>query len=121
MCAITGKPPAQVCTLADLTQGNEFHMPDGERWMVVSETGVGDDMIVVNIGNGPTNPYGDRSDRLKGLVTPMHGAIKLGFDHQRRLYASTALNDWYDPTPPAPPAPIAFTTDLKADGIDDAI
>lgn len=99
MCVATGRPPALECTLAEVPAGTEFHTPDGERWMVLSlpRTAEGDP-LVANLGNAPEggyNPYGRQGSELRGRVTPMRGDVKLGRDHRGRLYASTALNDWY--------------------------
>jgi len=104
MCAATGKPPAFVCTVGELKVGQEFHTPDGETWMVISTYGIPSlttDVMVVNLGNarGGYNRYGRNGDELKGQISLYHGDVKLGHDHKGRLYASTYLNNWYDPTP----------------------
>ncbi len=95
MCARTGTVPALECTVGDLQPGQWFHDPNGETWMVTSLLGDFQDAVVVNTGNGPTNPFGMQGDELKGRVTPYRADTKLGRDRDGRLYASTALNDWY--------------------------
>lgn len=123
MCAVTGKPPAQVCTLGDLARGAWFHDPNGETWQVIDlplATGLyPDSVMVVNIGNGAGNRFGNAmtNDELRGIVTPMYRDLKLGYDHAGRLYSSTFLNGWYcdpDPVPDAvaQDAPLATPKEL---------
>lgn len=109
MCERTGTVPALECTIADLKRGDEYHDPNGERWMVLCPAyglTMGQDILVVNLGNGPGNRFGNalKNDEFKGISTVVRGDVKLGRDARGRLYASTALNDWYLPEDPAPPA-----------------
>ncbi len=136
MCARTNTPPALVCTLGDLKPGQQFHDPNGETWMVLAPMTPQDyrvqfeesgtqvrDTMVVNIGNGPTNPFGMKADELKGLVTPMYASTRLGHDHAGRLYSSTKLNDWYytpDPVPADAADPMA-TVAAQGAADDDAV
>ena len=104
MCTKTSTPPTIACFLADLKPGQQFHDPNGETWMVIRVPDLWqdtlpvvdpeEDVLVVNIGNGATNPYGLRNDELKGTITPMRYDLKLGYDHKGRLYTSTLLNEW---------------------------
>lgn len=101
MCVRTGKVPAFECCVGDLKPGQEYHDPNGERWMVLDLPKVcpisgPNSVMVVNIGNagGGYNPYGRQNDEYKGSVRQVYEDVKLGRDEKGRLYASTALNEW---------------------------
>lgn len=97
MCATTRTAPTLICTVGDLKPGNTYHDPNGQTWMLTNlpapQNVSPDSVMVVNVSWG--------SWRSMGTVTPVYADVKLGQDERGRLYASTYLNDWYDPAPAA--------------------
>ncbi len=89
MCLYTQRKPVQVCTLSDLAPGTEFHLPNGDAFVVVDTTSdlvlsaSSTDAVVVNIRTGK--------------VGPMYANLAMAYDRYGRFYASTDLNDWYAP------------------------
>ena len=86
MCVRTNTPPALAGTIGDLPPGTEYHLPNGDRFMVLALPPCADySATVVNLRTG--------------RITPVYSATKLGYDEKGRLYTSTYLNDWYYDAP----------------------